>query len=123
MARSTLHLDVVTTVAVADTIALLAILLVLLAATLGRCSSRVFGAGFGGLLLGCDPARNLPGDTSEALELKSSLCPSATRFARAVESAQAGVDSPLVCLGSKFVTCGRFGARVIDRAVLPGSGS
>lgn len=77
----TLHLYVVSSIAIASTVALVAVLFVLLAAALGRCSSRILGAGFGSLLLRCHPARDLPCHTSEALQLESSLGPSATGFA------------------------------------------
>jgi hypothetical protein len=119
IAGGTLHLNVVAAVAVAGTVGLLAILLIFLGATLGRRSSRIFGAGLGSLLLGSDPARNLPCDACKALELKASLGPSATRLARAIESAKASVDGTLVCLGSQLVASSRLGAGVIDRTVLP----
>lgn len=119
VAGSTLHLDVVAAVAVAGTVGLLAILLVLLGATLDGGSGGILGAGLGGLLLRSYPARNLPCDTCKALELKASLGPSATRLARTIESAKASVDSTLVCLRSQLVAASRLGAGVIDRTVLP----
>lgn len=121
VAGGTLHLDVVAAVAVAGTVGLLAILLIFLGATLGgrgRGSGRIFSTRLWSLLLGSDPARNLPCDACKALELEASLGPSATRLARAIESAKACIDGTLVCLGSQLVASSRLGARMIDRTVL-----
>lgn len=108
VAGGALHLDVVAAVTVAGTVGLLAVLFILLGATLSRRSGRVFGAGLGSLLLGSYPARNLPCDACKALELEASLGPSSTRLARAVQSTKASVDSSLIRLGSQFVASSRL---------------
>lgn len=117
-----MHLNVTGDVAVAGAVSLLSILLVLLAAAVGGRNRRVLGARLNTVLLRGCPAWNLPDDASKALESEAALGPFATGLAGAVECAQAGVDSTLVCLGTKLVTSTSSvgGAGVIDRAVLPG---
>lgn len=97
-------ISVGTAVAVASAGDSLAILLVLLAAAIvGRWRRRVFVTGLGGFLLRSRPSRDLPRDAGEALELKVSPSPLATRLSRPVEGAQASVDGALVRLGTKLM--------------------
>lgn len=70
------HFHVDARIAVAGTVALLAILLILLATgVFDRGSARVFIARLGGLLWGSCPSGNFPHDTREALESEAALVP------------------------------------------------
>lgn len=100
--RSTLHLDIAA--AVAGVALDLIVLLVFFVAALSRGRSRLLnGWLLGGGLGRCSPAGNLPDDTGEALEGEVALGPFTARLARAVEGAEAGVDSTLVGLGAELV--------------------
>lgn len=46
------------------------------------------------------PGRNIPNNSSEALQLEGSLLPFATRFPRSVEGTEASIDSTLVGFGA-----------------------
>lgn len=61
-----------------------------------------------GIAVGRFPGGNIPDNTSEAAQLEALFLPfAALELACAVESAQPGVDSTLVCLGTKLLDRGR----------------
>jgi len=116
-AGSALHLDVATAIAV---LALhLLILLILLCAALSRGRGRALLRSGLGLRLGWRfPARYLPDDASEALELEATLVPFAAGLSGPVEGPKTSVDGSLVGLRTELVSASTIASRV-DSAVVP----
>jgi hypothetical protein len=113
-----LHLDIGAVVTVAGAVRLRAVLLVLLAAA-ALCRSLGGFLGLEALSGRCGPSWNFPNNTREALEGEASTSPLATWLARSIERSKAGVDSTLVCLGTKLVSArgSTGGVVVIDGSI------